>query len=276
MNSDFSVLISVYNRENPDHLDLALKSIWDYQTIKPREIVLVKDGKLTPKLDNRIEEFAQNICVKIVSLETNQGLGIALNEGLNHCSYDIVARMDSDDIAKPNRFEKQMQFLKDYPEYDVVGSWIDEFVNETTNIISNRILPKTNDEIFCFAKKRNPLNHPSIMFKKSSVIKAGGYKHFPFFEDYDLWVRMLMQGCRFYNIQESLLYFRSSPDTFKRRGGWKYAKEDLRFQKNLKHINFINTFTYIENIIIRFTVRILSDDIRSFIYRKFIRKSKWG
>ena len=272
MSIKFSVLISVYIKENPTCLDLALKSIWDDQIVKPSEIVLVKDGELTTELNDVISKFSKTAPLVIVSLDSNKGLGEALNEGLKFCSYDIVARMDSDDISKPNRFEKQIYFFEKNREYDVVGSWVDEFVNEKTNIISTRILPETNSEIRNFAKKRNPLNHPSVMFKKKSVIDAGGYKHFPLFEDYYLWVRMLMLNSNFYNIQESLLSFRSSPDTFKRRGGWKYAKDELRFQRLLKKIKFINTQTYCKNIIIRFIARIMPNSIRSFFYKSFLRK----
>ena len=127
--------------------------------------------------------------------------------------------MDTDDIAMPERFEKQLAVFKKYPDIDVVGAWINEFEDNVSNIKSVRKLPELPDDIRQFAKRRNPINHPVVMFRKSAVLAAGGYRHFPLFEDYYLWIRMLMNGAKFYNIQESLLYFRFSPEMFKRRGG---------------------------------------------------------
>ena len=138
--------------------------------------------------------------------------------------------MDTDDIAKPDRFEKQLAIFLEHPEIDVVGAWIDEFEGEVSNVLSMRKVPEQHENILRFAKGRCPVNHPVVMFRKSAVLKAGGYKHFPLFEDYYLWVRMLMNGARFYNIQESLLFFRFSPDMFRRRGGWRYAVTEVRLQ----------------------------------------------
>lgn len=156
--------------------------------------------------------------LKVLSLVTNRGLGKALNEGLKYCSHELVARMDTDDIAMPERFEKQLAVFKKYPDIDVVGAWINEFEDNVSNIKSVRKLPELPDDIRQFAKRRNPINHPVVMFRKSAVLAAGGYRHFPLFEDYYLWIRMLMNGAKFYNIQESLLYFRFSSEMFKRRG----------------------------------------------------------
>lgn len=167
--------------------------------------------------------------LKVLSLVTNRGLGKALNEGLKYCSHELVARMDTDDIAMPERFEKQLAVFKKYPDIDVVGAWINEFEDNVSNIKSVRKLPELPDDIRQFAKRRNPINHPVVMFRKSAVLAAGGYRHFPLFEDYYLWIRMLMNGAKFYNIQESLLYFRFSSEMFKRRGGWKYMINELHF-----------------------------------------------
>ena len=142
-----------------------------------------------------------------------------MNEGLKHCSYDLVARMDTDDVAKPDRFEKQLKVFQLYPDIDVVGAWIDEFEGTLNQVVSVRKVPEKHEEIAEYARKRCPINHPVVIFRKSAVLTAGGYLHFPLFEDYYLWVRMLMNGARFYNIQESLLLFRFSADMFKRRGG---------------------------------------------------------
>ncbi|WP_302798319.1 glycosyltransferase family 2 protein [Parabacteroides goldsteinii] len=267
----FSVLLSIYYKERPDFLRQSLDSLFS-QTLLPTEVVLVKDGPLTKTLDIIIEEYSKRyLQLKIVSLSVNQGLGKALNEGLKYCSYDLVARMDTDDIAKPNRFEKQLKVFNNHPDIDIVSSWIDEFEGDTNHILSIRKLPEYHKEIYKFAKKRNPINHPAVMFRKSSVLAAGGYKHFPLFEDYYLWVRMLMNGAKFYNIQESLLYFRSSSDMFKRRGGINYALMELKFEQELLRIKFIDKSIFIKNILIRFISRLIPNKLRTIIYKHLLR-----
>lgn len=267
----FSVLLSIYYKERPDFLRQSLDSLFS-QTLLPTEVVLVKDGPLTKTLDIIIEEYSKRyLQLKIVSLSVNQGLGKALNEGLKYCSYDLVVRMDTDDIAKPNRFEKQLKAFNNQSDIDIVSSWIDEFEGDTNHILSIRKLPEYHKEIYKFAKKRNPINHPAVMFRKSSVLAAGGYKHFPLFEDYYLWVRMLMNGAKFYNIQESLLYFRSSSDMFKRRGGINYALMELKFERELLRIKFIDKSIFIKNILIRFISRLIPNKLRTIIYKHLLR-----
>lgn len=266
----FSVLLSLYFKENPTFLRQSLDSILN-QTLLPDEIVLVKDGRLTKELDEIVEEYSIKYNIKIIPLSCNQGLGKALNIELKHCSNHLVARMDTDDISKQNRFEKQIEIFKRYPDVDICSAWIDEFENNIENILSTRKLPKSHVDIKMYAKKRCPINHPVAMFRKNAVLAAGGYQHFPLFEDYYLWIRMLMNGSKFYNIQESLLLFRLSPEMFKRRGGWKYAMDELRFQQMLKQIHFISTSEFIRNIVIRFLMRIAPNSWRAFIYKKILR-----
>ena len=271
MLSQFSVLLSLYYKERPDFLYQSLASIFD-QTAIPAEVVLVKDGPLTDELEKILLSYQQRYSsLKIVSLPQNQGLGRSLNEGLKYCSYDIVARMDTDDIAKPDRFEKQLSFLKTHPEIDVVSSWIDEFEGAIDNILSIRKLPETPEELFQYGKSRNPINHPAVMFRKSAVLRSGSYQHFPLFEDYYLWVRMLMNGSKFYNIQESLLYFRTSPDMFKRRGGLKYALTEMRLQYCFYKLGYIGFCQMLKNDILRSVVRLMPNGLRSFIYQKVLR-----
>lgn len=267
----FSVLLSMYHKENALFLRQSLESIFT-QTLLPTEVVLVEDGPLTNELYVTVKEFEDRFpMLKVVSFPLNQGLGKALNEGLKYCSYDIVARMDTDDIARPDRFKKQFEIFQEHPEMDVVGAWIDEFEKKVSNVLSVRKVPEEHEDILKFAKERNPVNHPVVMFRKSAVLKAGGYKHFPLFEDYNLWIRMLMNGARFYNIQESLLFFRFSQDMFKRRGGWKYAVTEVRLQFLFYQIGFINVFTMIKNISIRFVSRLLPNGLRSLLYKRIMR-----
>jgi glycosyltransferase involved in cell wall biosynthesis len=263
----FSVLISVYSKEIPDFFRRSLESIWSDQSVRPNEIVIVKDGPVTAELSNVIDDFCEIAPIKVITLERNMGLGIALAEGLASCSNNIVARMDGDDISYPIRFEEQFNYLMSNSNIDLVGSWIAEFENSPDDLISLRKVPETTDTILKYAKHRNPINHPSVMFKKSSVLNAGNYKVFESMEDYSLWVRMLLNGCEVHNIQKPLLFFRSSRSMYKRRHGKSYYFKELRFQGWLLRIGFINKFQFSINYIIRIMPRLLPISFLKIIYR---------
>ena len=267
----FSVLMSVYYKDDASYLQDSLDSIFE-QTTKADEVVLVEDGPLTPDLYAVINHYSHmHKELKILPLQKNGGLGKALNEGLKHCSYDVIARMDADDIAKPERFRKQLEVMEIHPEYDLVGSWIDEFVDRIEHVTSFRKVPEMPDENIRYAKSRCPVNHPTVMYRKQAIFDAGCYqtKYFP--EDYFLWIRMLQNGAKIYNIQESLLWFRYSPETFKRRGGWKYAIDEVKTQLNIYRLGFINIPTLMKNVAIRFTTRVMPNNVRGIVY-KMIRK----
>ncbi len=267
----FSVLMSLYFKERPDFLRQSLDSVFN-QTVRADEVVLVEDGPLTPELDRIVEEYSARYPeLHVVPLSKNGGLGLALREGLKHCHNDLVARMDTDDVCKHDRFRKQSAYMAAHPDIDACGSWIDEFIGDTDNVTSQRKTVESPEAIAEFARSRNPLNHPSVMFRKSAVEKAGSYQHFPLFEDWYLWVRMIHNGSRLANIPESLLWFRTSPDTFKRRGGWRYAKDSARFQMALRRMGFISTFQALKGSIIRGTVYMLPNSVRAFIYSKLLR-----
>lgn len=266
----FSVLISIYKKERPIYFQQSLNSLFA-QTLLPNEIILVKDGPLTPELESIISEYQLKYSIlKVIPLPVNRGLGNALNEGLKHCSYELVARMDTDDIAKPNRFEKQIKLFQERPDIDICSAWIEEFEDTPSNILSTRKLPETHDEILKYAKHRCPINHPVVMYKKNAVLKAGGYQGFP--EDYRLWINMIMTGAQFYNIQESLLYFRFSKDMVKRRGGWKYAIADAKSQWSFYQIGFLSFYTFLYNLVVRMLVRLTPNFIRELIYKKLLRR----
>lgn len=268
----FSVLLSVYQKEQAEYLRQCLDSL-SGQTLPPDEIVLVKDGPLTPELDCVIDEYARKHPeMKVVALPQNRGLGCALNEGLKHCSFSLVARMDTDDIAKPERFEKQIRVFTEHPEVDVCSAWIEEFYDDPRQVVSVKKLPEHQQEILRYARKRCPVNHPATMFRKEKVLEAGGYPPIPMYEDYGLWVRMLARGCRFYNLPESVLYFRTSPDTFKRRGGWEYVKKEINLLKYMRKTGFISTSVFCQNVAIRLVVRLMPNNIRGFIYKHLLRK----
>ena len=268
----FSVLISVYKKEKPEYLKTALQSIIN-QTLKPTEIVIVKDGLLTQELDECIKEYEKQYpeLIKIIAFKENRGLGLALRDGVIVCKYDYIARMDSDDIAKPERFAKQFQYLKQHPETALLGTWITEFSKDENKPDTLTELPCTHQGILKYAKKRNPFRHMTMLLKKEAVIKAGNYRDFLWFEDYDLWVRMLQKGYIAANIPEYLVDVRADEEMFARRGGWQYLKQDYRFQSFLLKIDFISIFDFFKNLLIRTIVRLIPNKMRSCIYELFLR-----
>lgn len=269
----FSVLMSIYYKEKPEYFNRAMQSIWDEQTIKPDEIVLVKDGKLTNELYNLIDKWKDklNDIFKVVSLEENVGLGNALNIGLQNCSYEFVARMDSDDISLPHRFEKQLKIFEN-SDVDICGAWINEFDTDENKILGERKLPENHNEIEKYAKFRNPLNHPTAMCKKSTVLRAGNYSNMKQAQDYELWARMILNGAKFYNIQEVLVCMRAGHGQLERRSGLQYAKRELDLFNNLRKIGFLSLGEYIKNLIIKIPIRLMPKFIIKLIY-KIIRRS---
>lgn len=278
MDYRFSVLISVYYKEIPRYLDRALQSITDDQILKPNEIVLIKDGPLTKELDEVIGKFKKKYpnLFKIVTLEKNYGLGKALNIGLENCTCELVARMDGDDISKPERFKKQIEIFQKNPKLDIVGSWIDEFIERDEEIIvrSIRKVPETSEEIYQKLKSICAFNHPTVMYRKSKIIEVGSYLQEFVLEDYYLWIRLAMSGANMYNLQESLLKFRITEGTSKRRGGLKLLKSDVKFQKKLYELSFINKRKLLQNLVKYIVYRLLSNKMRDVLQRKIYRSNQ--
>lgn len=267
--------MSVYYKENPVFFKQAIDSLLN-QTILPNEIVLVKDGPLTEDLEAVIVFFITSYksLFKIISLEENKGLGYALSVGILQCSNDIVARMDTDDLCLATRFQKQINFLLNNNHIDVVGSNIVEFNSVPGDLKRIRSMPEYYFSIIKYSKFRNPINHPSVMYRKSKVIEAGNYNgDILFFEDYSLFVRMLKNGSMFHNIQESLLSFRvgTGIDTIKRRSGLQYLKEEWKFSLLSLKIGHINFFEWLFYIFTKLPFRLLPPRVVLFVYNKFLR-----
>lgn len=225
MQKKYSVLMSVYINEKPQYLREAINSMLN-QTLKLDEFVIIQDGNLTKELEAVIEEYKNKYknLFNIIKIKENVGLGEALAIGVRACKNEYIARMDSDDIATKERCEKEIKMLNENPNIDVVGSIVAEFNMDINNITGYRILPEKNKEIQEFAKKRNPCAHSSIIMKKSKVLAVGNYKGYLYFEDYDLWIRMIRNGCQFYNIQDVLIYMRAEEEFYKRRGRYALFK----------------------------------------------------
>lgn len=268
----YSVLMSVYHKENPEYLRAAMNSIWE-QTVKTDDFVLVCDGPLTPELDAVIAEMQEEHPeLTVVRLAKNGGLGNALNEGMMHCKNDLVARMDSDDISRPDRCERQLAVFRDYPEVSIVSGVVEEFTQSTEKIDSRRVLPETHKEILDFARKRNPFNHPCVMYRKAAVEAAGGYKDFYLLEDYYLWIRMLQSDAIGYNIQEPLLWMRAGSDMYKRRSGLRYARSQKALFKYMRDTGWITTGQYIKSSVIRGASSLAPNGLREFVFKKVLRK----
>lgn len=184
----FSVLMSVYINDKPEYVDRAVQSVTKLQTLKPDEIVLVVDGPVSQKVSELIDSFekSEEYNFNVLRLAENKGLGNALRIGLEASTHEIVARMDSDDVSLPDRFERQISYLENHPGCDVVGGQISEFVGEESNIIGERNVPCKNDDIHTCLKWRNPFNHMSVMMLRSRVMAVSNYIDLYLNEDYFL------------------------------------------------------------------------------------------
>lgn len=269
---EYSVLMSVYHKERPEYLKQAIESI-RVQSLSTNDFVLVCDGPLNDELDAVIQtkqlEMGENL--NVVRLAKNGGLGNALNEGIKHCKNELVARMDSDDIAYPDRCEKQIAVFNTHSEVSICSGIVEEFTTDPNTVDTRRVPPETNAEIIEFAKKRNPFNHPCVMYKKSAVKAVGSYQDFYLLEDYYLWLRILMAGYQGYNIQEPLLHMRAGSDMYKRRSGWKYAKTQAKLFKFMKQQGFIGNGQYIKSCVIRSGSALAPNWLRKFMFERVLR-----
>lgn len=269
---EYSVLMSVYYKENPEFLKESIESMLN-QTIKPSEFVLVEDGPLPDELEQIILRYTNKYpkLFNIIKLEKNMGLGPALKIGVENCHNEYIARMDSDDISIPIRIEKELRQFEENRDLDIVGCNVGEFIDNIDNVISYRNLPESNEEIYKLSRKRNPFAHPSVILRKQSVIEAGNYREYYLCEDYDLWNRMISNGAQCYNIQEHLVFMRINKDFYKRRGGLKYLKSILKF----KIEQYKRGYYSLKDLIIsggsHIIVCLLPNFIRKWIYLKLLR-----
>ncbi|MCL2083509.1 MAG: glycosyltransferase [Oscillospiraceae bacterium] len=269
---EYSVLLSVYDKERPEHLLEAVESM-EKQTAPSKELILVCDGPLTPGLEDVIALLTERYpyWIKPVRLAENNGLSAALNAGLARCSCDLIARMDSDDISLSDRCERQIKVLKSQ-EYDIVSGTVLEFEGEPGNIISSRVLPENSGEILKFSKRRNPFNHPAVMFRKEAVLKVGGYGECRYFEDYELWTKLLAAGCSGYNIPEPLLKMRAGSNLYARRGGKEYFECIRKFEKFRLNSGVSGMFNYWVCLLGKGAVALAPNFLRGAFYKVFLRK----
>lgn len=270
----FSVVTSVYQNDKPEFVRVALDSMLVEQTLKPSEIVLVQDGSVPADLERLLFEYEAKYSdvMHIIRLDKNGGLGNALKLGVENATYSLVARMDSDDICLPNRFEKQVSFMESHPECDIVGGQMTEFIGKPANIVGKRIVPENNEDIYKYMKGRCALNHVTVMFRKDSILKVGNYQDWFWNEDYYLWVRMMMNKCVFANLSDVLVNVRSGEDQYARRGGMKYFKSEEGIQRLMLDNKLINWCEYSVNVAKRLIVQLLLPNwLRGWVFRTFAR-----
>ena len=268
----FSVLSSIYCKESPDNFNECMNSIWIKQSFTPTEMILVKDGVLTPELDKVIDNWKILLKNKliIIKLNINVGLGNALNEGISYCSNNWVFRMDTDDIATPDRFEKQIKFITNHPDIVLIGGQIQEFKGTPENVTVQRLVPTDSVNINEYAKKRSPFNHPTVAYRKDIIQNVGGYQHHLLMEDYNLWLRILAAGYKTANLPDTLLYMRTD-DMHGRRRGLKYIKSEWQLFQLKRELKFQSTISAFIFFIARALPRLLPASALQFLY-KILRK----
>ncbi|WP_337264299.1 MULTISPECIES: glycosyltransferase [unclassified Serratia (in: enterobacteria)] len=263
----FSVLMSLYFKESEKYLHACFSSIYN-QTLPCTELVCVYDGPLTDELEDVVTDWSKRLPIKVVRLTKNVGLGNALNEGLKHCSYDLVARMDTDDVCLDTRFEEQITYMAANPKTVLLGSSIYECASDINKITSIRKVPTENDDIIKFARLKNPFNHMTVMFNKSAIISVGGYKHHYFMEDYNLWLRVMAKSFPVANLDNSLVIVRAGANMLSRRSGISYLKSEYKLAKLKYTLHFQSLLPAIITFLIRGAPRILPLTLLSYIYKK--------
>ena len=273
-NMNFSVLLSLYHKENPVALEQCFHSIWIDQTIQPAEIVLVLDGPVGEQLSQCVDKWQHTIgeTLKVIPLSQNIGLGKALNKGLEHCSNEWIFRMDTDDICKADRFEKQIQFIQSNPDVVLFGGQILEFDQEPNDSTVIKSVPTTHAEIKKFAQKRCPFNHMTVAYKKSVITELGGYQHHLFMEDYNLWLRVIGQGYEVANLPDVILYARVGNGMHARRKGVEYIKSEKQLLNLKKELKLQNPIHANMLFLIRSAFRLMPSSLLGTIYNTFLRK----
>ena len=269
-----SVLMSVYRNDNPQHLRLALKSIYEDQTVKPDEIVVVFDGELTDELNAVLSEFqaGKENFVYYYPQSENKGLGEALRIGSEVCHGELIFRMDADDISVPTRFEQQLAYMEAHPEIDVLGGIIQEFQLSPEEKMRRRNVPEKHEDIVAMAKHRNPMNHVTVCIRRKSLIECGGYMPLPGMEDYYLWLRMISAGCGLANLATSLVYVRVGNGFVNRRRGKELIHSRLLIQKYMLRNHIVNIFEALFNVDSMIMFIYCPQSLQGFIYKFFLRK----
>lgn len=269
----YSVLMSLYTKEKAEYLRLAIDSMIT-QTVAPDEIVIVEDGPINDELNSVLGEYVKKYpgLFNIIVNEQNIGLGLSLNNGLKACKNELVARMDTDDISKPDRCEKQLKVFEANPELSIVSGFVEEFCISPDKVESIRVVPTTHEKIYEFAKRRSAFNHPAVMFRKSSVLSMGGYADLRRNQDVDLFGRMLFSGYKAANIGESILWFRSNNALAKRRKSWENSKSYITTIRRFWKMGYSSFLDYLIVACAQTVMFLLPARLQQWAYKTFLRK----
>lgn len=271
----YSVLMSVYIKEKPEYFIQALDSMIN-QTVKPDEIVLVEDGPLNDELYSIIEDYRKRYpgLMNVVVLEKNGGLGNALNQGIKVCRNELIARMDTDDISKPERCQMQLKAFQDDPQLDIIGTQIDECIDTPDNITLSRVVPLFHEDILIFSRRRSPFNHPTVMYRKSTVEKMGGYNAYGRKEDLDLFIRMINEGCKAANLQDSYLFYRTNSDNLQRRKNWTNCKEYIQIMYGFYRKGYSGFVDILYVVVGQMLMYLTPRSVTKKLSDKYLRKGK--
>lgn len=270
----FSVLISVYAKDVPEYLDLALKSVIN-QTVQPSEIILVEDGPISTGLstvvDNYQDHFKGNF--KVVVSKNNSGLGSALNLGTQYVTTDWIARMDSDDYSLSDRFEKQLKVVNEHPNLAIIGGQLEEFDSDINNIVSSRKVPTDPELIRSFIKWRSPFNHPTVLINKEKLLSVGGYQSFGNLEDYYLWARIIANNLQVINVPDVLLKMRVDQGMYDRRGRLKNLRYFMKLRRYLREQRLVSATEKVSGDIIVTLNLVVPVWLRKIVYRRVLHRS---
>lgn len=271
----FSVLMSVYKKEKPQFLDQALNSI-EKQTVLPTEIVLVEDGAIPIALQDIIDKHRANFInnFKVIKSIHNQGLGASLRLGTKFVSTNWIARMDSDDISVPKRFEIQLNEIIKNPDLAVVGGQIREFAGKPSNIVGYRRVPTSETMLRNFIKWRSPFNHPSVLLNKAVLQEVGGYIPYGNLEDYYLWSRIIVRNYHVENVDRILLNMRVDEGMYQRRGKLSNIRYFYRLRNFLYMHNILSWREKIEGNLLMTLNVLMPGSLRKIIYQNVLHKNK--
>jgi len=268
----FSLLLPVYAGDKPDYLARAFRSCVDDQTLPPDEVVVVQDGPVPGELADALTRIVESsaVPIRLLVLEDNAGLARALERGLAECSYDLVARMDADDVSLPTRFARQLAEMS--AGLDLVGTGMYEFVDEVGSIVGRRVPPVGRERIRRYSRFHDPFNHPTVVYRRSAVRAAGGYVDMGLMEDYYLFARMIARGARVENIPDPLVMYRVGDGAYARRGGWHQLRAELRLQYRFRRARFTTPAQAVRNVLVRGVYRLVPEPIRRVAYRRLIAR----
>ncbi len=265
--------MAVYRGDNAEDFSTAVRSVYAAQTVKPAEIIVVVDGPIPDTLENTLTMLQSEAPLRIIRFAENRGHAAARQAGLEAALTELVAIMDADDISEPDRFEKQLRALEREPEASVVGGQIREFVGDPSNMVGERFVPSADTEIKSYLKSRCPMNLVTVMYHKSDVVAVGGFIDWYCEEDYYLWVRMALDGCKFVNVPDVLVNVRVGAEMYSRRGGWRYFRSEAKLQGYMLRHKLIGLPRYLYNVAGRFAVQVaMPNKVRGFVFQKLFRK----